>query len=102
VRARARGKHTLHLVHVQVELLFLLEHFFPAALDELVEAHGETGHARAQIFEAEVDVWEGVGHAGGLVRRSQCAEIERGFECRRHVDWYLISRPRCELRVAAT
>jgi len=48
-------RHTFELCDVHAKGVALFEHAFAAALDEVVEALGELGHALAQVVEAEVD-----------------------------------------------
>lgn len=62
---------TFELCDVHAKGVALFEHAFAAALDEVVEALGELGHAFAQVVEAEVDGWEVVGH-GGRVGVESC------------------------------
>lgn len=56
--------HTFKFRDVHAKGIALFQHTLAAALDELVEALGELGHAFAQVIEAEVDGWEVVGHGG--------------------------------------
>ena len=63
--------HTFELCDIHAKGVALFEHAFAAALDEVVEALGELGHAFAQVVEAEVDGWEVVGH-GGRVGVESC------------------------------
>ena len=57
-----RQRHTFELCDVHAKGVALFEHAFAAALDEVIEALGELGHAFAQVVEAEVDGGEVVGH----------------------------------------
>lgn len=61
---RGLSGHTFELCDVHAKGVALFEHAFAAALDEVVEALGELGHAFAQVVEAEVDGGEVVGHRG--------------------------------------
>lgn len=65
------GVCTFKLGDVHAKGVALLEHALAAALDEVVEALGELGHAFAQVVEAEIDGGQAVGHGGrvGVVLR---------------------------------
>ena len=55
-------RHTFKLGNIHAKGVALFEYAFAAALDEVVEALGELGHAFAKIIEAEVHGGEVVGH----------------------------------------
>jgi hypothetical protein len=55
---------TFKLSDVHAEGIALFQHALAAALDKVVEALRELGHALAQVVEAEVDRGQGVGHGG--------------------------------------
>lgn len=54
--------HTLKLGNIHAKGIALFKHAFAAALDEVVEALGELGHALAQVVETEIHGGEVVGH----------------------------------------
>lgn len=54
--------YTLHFHNIDAKLVSLFEHTLAASSDEVVEAISEGSHMRAQLIEAEVHGWKGVGH----------------------------------------
>jgi hypothetical protein len=55
-----RTRCTFKFGHVDAELISLFQYAFAALLDEGIESDGELSHAIAEVFESEVDIWEGV------------------------------------------
>ena len=53
---------TVEFGNVDVELVAFFQDAFATFGDEVVEAVGEAGHALAEVVEAEVYGWEGIGH----------------------------------------
>ncbi len=57
---------TVEFGNIDAELVSLFQHMFTALCDKVIKPLGEAHHAVSQVFEAEVDGGETVGHGGRI------------------------------------
>jgi hypothetical protein len=66
MRAEGERRLTVEFGNIDAELVSLFQHMFTAFCDKVIKSLGEAHHAVSQVFEAEVDGREALGHGGRL------------------------------------